>query len=867
MAADRTNPQFSRRSGQSNNTLMSTLLLYALAFASGFAALVYQVAWSRMLSLTFGSSTLAVSAVVAGFMGGMGIGAWLYHRVGDRAAVPLRAYGWLEVLIAVSTAIYTAAFVALPPWFAGAAQLLPSGLVMDLTRVVTVFALLLVPAALMGATYPALCGAMIRTTDEVERRLGWIYGLNTIGAAIGAMAAGFVMIELLGSRSSVLVANAINLGVGIVALVMARRAAVAHGEVPVASDEAIDSQLPTWVTGVVLFGSGFATLGYEIVWFRALHYVMGPGTYALSTALVIFLAGLGLGGTLYRSALRIGRPEWTLGIAQLAIAMLALIAIGSEQWMLLDPEFSSRFVAFSALEQESWQTRVLIGFGISIAMLLPATLWMGVCFPLASRLFLGGAEHLTKRLGFAYLLSNLGSIVGAIGAAVLIMPTLGTVGATKLFAAVNVVLCVLVLHRATHRGLRLATAAGIGVVVLLAAALPERLAFQTSAGLGSESVGIAFEEESDRGTVQVFVDLGNQASRWMSIDGAPIASTRAHNAGLHDKQILLAHLPMSLDRSIEHTLNLGVASGSTLHTLAKYDWIETLDAVEINPAVIRGAEHFMESAVFNDPRAEIHVEDAVHYLLSTEKTYDLIVSDAKQDPRFGGNSKVLSKELYELSLGAMTECGLFVQFLTLMETEEYYKLILRTFHEAFPEMEVFVDPPFHALTIGSRCPIAGRARPTIAELKRTGVAREIESSFFPTANALPALWMASGDEIAETIGEGPVNSWDRLPLEFMSYRQPASHPVLLMKILRWLSAPRVAGMVGPAEFTSLPHFDELQQVSTSYIEWMNGEIDQARARIREVVARQPGNVLAVNASYTLTGPRSSAPKEWLKEAD
>ena len=113
---------------------MSTAALYVFAFGSGFAALVYQVAWSRMLAMTFGSSLLAAGAVVAAFMGGMGIGAWLYHRAGDRVRVPLHAYAWLELLIVIATAGFTFVYLALPYTFAAAASWFSGGLAMDVFR-------------------------------------------------------------------------------------------------------------------------------------------------------------------------------------------------------------------------------------------------------------------------------------------------------------------------------------------------------------------------------------------------------------------------------------------------------------------------------------------------------------------------------------------------------------------------------------------------------------------------------------------------------------------------------------------------------------------------------------------------------------
>jgi spermidine synthase len=828
----------------------TTPLYYSLAFASGSAALIYQVAWSRMLALTFGSSILAVSAVVAGFMGGMGIGAWLYHRAGERAGNALKSYGVLEISIGLTAAAFTLLFIPLPEAFAAVAHVLPSGVIMDLTRVGAVFLLLVVPTALMGATYPALCDVILRDAESVERRLGWVYGLNTLGAAVGALAAGFATIELLGARGSVALAIAINVGIGTIALGRSRNAPGFRRTAPAGSDVSagtLASTLPIWVCGVVLFGSGLATLGYEIVWFRALHYVMGSGTYVLSTALVIFLVGLGFGGTLYRTAIRSGRPEQSLGLAQLVIAFLAVLAMAAENWMLSSSDFRSRFSAFSmALNYAPWLQRVAIGFGVSVAIMLPATLSMGIVFPLASRLFLRSADGISARLGFAYLLSNLGSILGAVGAAVWILPALGTIGGTRMLVCVNLALGLLVLLHTARGASRLAFASLAALVLGSSMLLPARLGFINVISTGPPStVQQLFEEESDRGTVQVFERLGDPAARSISIDGLMVGSTRAWNPSLHQKQTLLAHLPMSLDRSIRHTLNLGLASSSTLRTLADYDWVETLDVVEINPAVVRATRWFEDSKVLADPRTEVHVEDAVHYLLQTTRRYDLIISDAKQDPRFAGNSKVLSAELYDYSLDRLSECGLFVQFVALAYPAEYFSLIMRTFRASFEEVELFAVSPSLLLMVGSRCPIAGRDRPTIADLERTGVAREIARDFLPAIDALPALWIASGDELAEEVGEGPINSWDKLPMEFLSYRMEISPDSSPLANLETLMACRERA--GPVAFTSLPHFGELQEFTRAWIDWFRNEKGSARHRMQELLKREPRNMFVREA--------------------
>jgi spermidine synthase len=828
---------------------MTSSILYVLAFGSGAAALVYQVAWSRMISLAFGSSTLAVSTVVAGFLGGMGVGAWLYHRWRSRVDSAIRAYGLLEIGIGATAGLLTLALLPLPRALAAAASSVPPGGPMTALRIVAVLALLLVPSALMGATFPALCESLLRSARAVDRRLGWIYGLNTLGAATGALAAGFLLIEKLGASGSVAVAVALNLGVGGCALALARASAEADGGAA-PPDESLPSRLPYAVTGLVLFGAGFATLGYEIVWFRALHYLLGNGTYVLSTALVIFLVGLGAGSFLYVPAVRRARPEWSLGMAQLAVAALAILAIWAEQLILTRPELSLRLSAWSApLTIESWRWRLAIGFGTSLLIMLPATVCMGLTFPLASRLFLGSVERLGPRVGLAYLISNLGSIAGAIAAAVWILPALGSVGGTRLLAAINLVLAAIVLIRVPARAGRIA-ALGVGAVIVVAAVrLPPRLAFDA---LESEAppntLTLRFEEESDLGTVQVYEQRDRAGARAMAIDGTVIGVSRLWSPDLYSKQRLLAHLPMQLDRNIRRALNLGVATATTLRTLSRYDWIETLDAVEINPAVVHAGTYFEETSVFDDPRTTLHVEDAVHFLLRSRQAYDLIVSDAKQHVRFGGNAKVLSAEFYEHALDALGECGLFIQFWPLLYSPDAVRLMMRTFASVFPETELFLDAPNTLLVVGSRCPVDGRVRPTVDDLARSGVLDELEEILPGQPTALPSLWIARGEAVVSAIGDGPINDWNRLPLEFLSYRMEPPQPAFNEANLQLVLRPGLASESRPTPgFVGPETYEEFRAINLAYLLWLDRDYRSAQLALQAVLDRDPVQPFALRA--------------------
>ncbi|MBW2542281.1 MAG: hypothetical protein JRF15_09335, partial [Deltaproteobacteria bacterium] len=532
-----------------------TAALYLLAFLSGAAALIYQVTWTNLLALSFGSTTLAMSAVVAGFMGGMGLGAWRYHVVGDRSASPLRVYGAIEIGIALSAAVLSYNFAHLPPIFAAIARALPGDVSLTALRFAVAFALLLIPSALMGATFPALCNALIRTPSSVDRHLGPIYGWNTVGAACGAIAAGLFLIERFGLSLTSRWGNAINLGVGIAALWLARTrgaesAPPASAAAP-AADVTVPTELPFRITGVVLLLSGFTTIAYEVLWFRALRYLVGNSTYALSTVLVVFLLGLGLGGLLLRRVVARGTPERDLAIIQLAIALLALFAIGCASYVVGDPELKQRFSVFSIeVRNLPWQSRLAIHAGLALVMMLPATLFMGLSFPLASRLFLGDVRRLGARIGESYLLANLGSISGSIVAAVWILPNWGTMGGTRMLALLNLALGLMLFASIRVRVPGRLAWSGAAIAAVAGANLLLPSGFGSFWSGTASDMRIAFEEEGDLATVRVWEMIQDPTARGMMIDGNAIGHSRSVLSPIYLKQLLLAHLPMALDDRI-----------------------------------------------------------------------------------------------------------------------------------------------------------------------------------------------------------------------------------------------------------------------------------------------------------------------------
>lgn len=747
--------------------------LYAFALLSGASALVYEVAWTKMLALTFGRTTLAASAVVGGFMVGMGIGAWLYHRAQGEGRSAIRIYAVLEVGIALSTALLTAALAALPPLFASMSGALGTGLGMTLFRIGFVVAILLPPAALMGATYPALCTVLIRSREDAARHLGPLYGLNTVGAALGALVAGFVLVEWLGLRGSVWTANALNLAIAAAAWALASRIPARTGELAGLEDARalVPTELPRRLTGLVLFGSGFATLAYEIVWFRALRYLFGSSTYAFSLMLAVFLLGLGLGALLCGER-RQAAAERNLALSQLGVAVLALAAIALETLVLQTRELESALSIFSrAVYELPWWQRLATDLVVAVVLLLPATLLMGFSFPLATRLYLADVRVLGRRVGGAYLLANLGSITGAVAAAVWILPRLGTVAGTRAIASVSLLLGLLVLGRLRWSAARTLAVAvpAVAVVWVTALVLPDRLPFRVSETIASQRMDLVYEEEGDLATVQVWAAADDPGRRTLTVDGTPIGESRGLRKTIYAKQVLLAHLPMALDPDIRRTLNVGLGSGSTLASLASYPGVDVLDVVEISGGVVRGSRLFEESRVLDDPRTGLFVEDAAHFLLQQRPPYDLIVSDGKLGADFSGNAMMLCRDFYEAARAQLSERGIFVQWIPLSHASDDFDTIVRTFLASFPEVELFFQHPASVHLFGSRAPLPGRAGG--AEALGSALAGD-ELAFLGIGGraALLSHWAAGGPALRRAFGDGPSSTWNHSRLEYSIYR-------------------------------------------------------------------------------------------------
>jgi spermidine synthase len=845
----RPHPERSKRSRHRERVAF----LLGCAFVSGVAALFYELTWAKMLSLSFGSTTLAAGGVIAGFLGGMGVGAALYYKMMPARSNALFVYGCLELGIALSAGLLTTAFYALPELIASFPLGAAGSFGPLLIRFGLAFALLLVPAALMGATFPALCTVMIHDTEEVDRRLGLIYGVNTLGAAVGALLAGIVIISLFGLTVTVRIANGLNLVVAIAAILASRRGRRLEREAGNTSLTTIPTSLSSRVTGGVLLISGAATLCYEILWFRALRYVVGNSTYALTTVLVIFLIGLALGAFLLEYTIRRWPSEAVLGTSQCSIGVLAVLTVALQWLVLSTPALYDRFSIYSASFQAyPWWLRLGATALLATGIMLPATALMGLSFPLAARLFLGDVRRIGARAGGAYLLANVGSVAGALLGAAVVLPHLGTIGGTKLVALVNVALGVAVLGAADMLGRRWRiAAAAASAVVVSCIMLPNVLPLRGEPYDDARSE-LIFVEEGDLGTVQVLQTPDRPERRAMTIDGYKIGWSEGFSVSpFYRKQMMLAYLPMVLEPRAKSALNIGLASGATLDALTRFRQLERIICVEISRSVVRANEHFPESRALEDPRVELIVDDAVHALMRWDQAVDLIVSDGKENPYYPGNAALLCREFYEFCHRRLSPHGLFVQWTPSGMLHSDLRINLRTLCSVFEAVEVFYFPPGSLFVVGSKQPLAGRPwlRGEAFANSPAGVgctAYDIES-----VESLLSHWVSSRVQLLAELGEGPISIWDHMILDFSTYmttpndwhRARADNLALLLRCHR--RNPNEPATFSPP---TSPFVQSSQLVREAFLAGAMGRHLIAHEKARAAVAANPGDPAAQAAA-------------------
>ncbi len=752
----------------------SSTLLHVVFFLSGTSALIYEVVWTRLLTLQFGVTAYAVATVVAAFMAGLAIGSAVLGRLADRWRRHLRAYAGLELAIGL-VGLLMPSLLALGGRVAAGSLGAAGGVGLDHalgTFLVASLALLL-PTTLMGATLPVLAKHVTVDVRAAGRRIGTLYAVNTWGGVVGSVASAFLLIALLGVHATNLIAAGINFLLAAVTIVMARRDESAAPAAPSESapvDEARevlpDTTSPTLV-GLAYAAAGAVALAIQVLLTRfAIFFLWDTTVYSFAAVLTTFLAGLAIGSSLIvRWVDRWRALLGVFGLLQIGVG-LAAIALLSVLDSLSDVRARLWSGLYEAGELVPWRYLGL-KFLMAVVLVLPPTILMGATFPVVNRLVARRRATLGRRVGGVYAANTVGAILGSLVGGFWLVPHVGIVRGLLAVGAVSVVMGVLVISRERTRSVSWRTVragAGLAVLGLLITVAPRDRTAVSYSDLLSGRHGdreVLYYHEGLEASLAVLRDPSTGV-RELNINGQSTAFTTYMDLQVHRA---LGHLPALCHPDPRSALVIGFGFGSTCHAIRTHG-VERLDCVELVAAERETAGLFanVNGSVMDDPSFRFIEGDGRHHVLITDDRYDLLSFNAIH-PKLSASLYTL--EFYELCRERLTENGVIAAWLPInFLSGDEFRMLTRTFQHVFPHATMWYVGPGHAVLLGHPEPLVLDYARIEERLAMPALAADLAESNLDDPGEIITMYVADEDAVRAFSGDGPLNTDDRPHIEY-----------------------------------------------------------------------------------------------------
>jgi spermidine synthase len=769
-----------------NRAVFATLFI--CFFLSGVAALLYEVVWVRMLTQIFGSTAHAVATVLAAFMAGLALGSYVFGRIVDRKRNFLRLYGWLELGIGLYGFL-------IPHVFAGAFGIYGkifwlhqiSPFVFNCALFLLAFGLLAAPTFLMGATLPVLSRFVIPSLSHLGRRIGDLYGTNTLGAVVGCGVAGYYLIPALGIRGTLYAAAALNITIAGLIIVLDYLRDQEPQEISADANPAQEAPIaerPSSVAILLLAAiglSGAAAMIFENAWTHALTMIIGGSVYSFTTMLLTFLIGLATGGYLYARLLGGRTMRVTLfGLIELGVGATALATI---------PLFESLPLIFIRLHAgfgDSFPLFLAIQVAVSFLVMFPSTLLFGMAFPMAVRLFTHSLDRVGVAVGTIYAVNTLGAIAGAFAGGFIFLPLLGVQQSIVIGAFINLSVGYILILADPHPGkarrllLGSAAAAALSALALHLPAWDPRILTSGVTVYASRYKGLPTDSlrlEEMRQDEVLYYREGLTAT---------VSVHRLHKDYLYLKtngktdgsygdsltMLLTGYIPLFLKPHARDVAIIGLGTGMTAKAVGAFP-VQSISVLEIEPAMAEAATFFKDKngGILRDPRLRIVPSDGRNYMLATAQLYDVIISEPS-NPWIAGIASLFTREFYGVAKGKLKPGGVFAQWIHVYSmSPDDFRMVLRTFAEAFPHVSVWNMQESDFLLLGSATPLSFDYR---SAQQSFAANQTIRSDFLGLGlgdpYALRGFYRMGKKELLSFVEDAEINTDDNVRLEFSAPR-------------------------------------------------------------------------------------------------
>jgi spermidine synthase len=753
-----------------------------LVFGSGFCALIYQTTWLREFRLIFGASTAATAAVLGVFMAGLGVGGIILGRRSEIKARPLAFYAKLELLIAGSATVTPVLIWAARSLYITLGGTSAMGVSLGtVARLLLAGAIMGTPTFLMGGTLPAAARAVVAPDDIPRRAIGVLYGANTLGAVVGAMAGTFYFFENFGNRVTLWLAAALNVLVAVIAFYFSKSTPALPPAPKLArtADEQAPGASPIFLLSAAAL-VGFAFFLMEMVWYRILSPLFGSTTYCFGLILAVALLGIGVGGAVYA----------LLGLKRLASLNSFAITCAAEALFLALPYALGDRIAMAAMLLRPLGTIGFYGHVIAwtelcLIVVFPAALIAGVQFPLLVALLGRGRERVGAQTGAAYAWNTTGALIGSLAGGFGLIPIFS---APRVWKIAIVLLCGLALvaaclaareSRRWSRAIAPFLAAAVAMTMLRATG-PTAFWRHSEIGVGRIKAFQGSPNEMrdlvqrarrkiiwEKDGIESSVALSNEDGLAFIINGRLDGNAKT-DAGM---QVMSGLIGAALHPHPTKAMVVGLGTGSTAGWLAAVPSVQRVDVVELEPAILEVAEKCapVNHNALANPKLHVAIGDAREWLLTNDEKYDLIASEPS-NPHRAGVAGLFTREFYESVKQRLEPGGMLLQWVQAYEVDDRtMETIYRTLGSVFENIESWQPQDGDLVLVASREPVHYNVKALRARLAEE-----------PFRTALLDVWQANGleDFLGHYVGNGmvakalqhlesgPLNTDDRTVIEF-----------------------------------------------------------------------------------------------------
>lgn len=757
-------------------------IFYGMVFFSGFAGLLYQILWMRQLGLLFGNTSHAAALTLGMFFFGLASGSWFYGKRSERMANPLRAYAWLELGIGLAGLVFLGVLSVFHGVYPRMYQAVGPGTSLLLLKCLLTFVMVFPPSFFMGGTIPVLGKHLIRTRGAFGSIAARIYGINTIGAATGAFCTAFLLIVLLGFKTTCFLGILISVLISAVSFVLARKTEYLVEDAMEKPAGAVPSDGQSTSRRVIYlfaFISGFNVLALEVLWTRMFAQVHENSVYSFSVVLIVVLICLALGALLASWLARKNIPPlrilFFLMIASgIGVSVCPFIFMKQTNQLQMIPTDVS-FIRY-----------VMNLFTTGFATIGPACFLLGTIFPFLMKSEERYANEPGKSIGTLSAINTVGAILGSLLCGFLLLQYLGMWRSVQVIALSYFVVAMLMPLGAS---VVFKAAKGVTVFILLiswfvldSSKLPVTARVQN----GIEDKVVEIWEASDC-TVSVVENPR---------DGYAIKINSNYSLGSSASamsQVFQSRIPLLAFPGTKSVFYLGMGTGATAgEALSKdlHTHIERVVVAELSPRVVTAARKYFSDAngvydftngLFKDPRAKILVEDGRNHLMATNATYDMINADLFL-PYQTGTGSLYSIEHFQAAKKRLNPGGVFVQWLPLYQVSEYeFGVIARTMLSAFDQVTLWrhnFQPGAEIVALvghSDKSPLPGSDLDVKADKLQAvegATHLDLQRLMLPiNAQTIPLFYCGNVTGSAELFDSYPINSDDKPIIE---YKTPIS---------------------------------------------------------------------------------------------